>query len=41
MWKHGLESIAGSISERLGWRGTLAEVALLAAMLLTSSLLWR
>jgi len=41
MRKHALESFTGSISERLGWRGILVEGALLAAMLLTSSWLWR
>ena len=41
MWKHFVEGAAGSISERLGWRRILAEGALLAAMLLTSSWLFR
>ncbi len=41
MWKHLVESAAGSVPERLGWRRILAEGALLAAMVLTSSWLFR
>ena len=41
MWKHFVEGAPGSISERLGWRRILAEGALLAAMLLTSSWLFQ
>jgi hypothetical protein len=41
MWKHRVERAAGSVAERLGWRRVLVEAALLAAMVLTSSWLFR
>ena len=39
MWKHRVERAA--VAERLGWRRVLVEAALLAAMVLTSSWLFR
>jgi hypothetical protein len=39
MWKHSSEGVAGTTGERLNWRAIAIEAVIVAALVLTSSLL--